>query len=134
MFTNNVSVIDVATNNITASVDVGINPWAVAINPEGTKVYVTNANVLNKTPPIPYFSASLTSGKAPLNVRFTDNSTGLPPTSWFWDFGDGTNSTEKNPSHIYSKSGQYTVRLESSNSVGMRSTSKPDYINVSEVV
>ena len=39
---NTISVIDIATNNVTATVDVGINPWGVAVNPAGTKVYVTN--------------------------------------------------------------------------------------------
>ena len=31
--------------------------------------------------------------------------------SWTWDFGDGTKSTLKNPTHTYSKSGNYTVSL-----------------------
>ena len=32
-------------------------------------------------------------------------------TEWLWDFGDGTQSTEQNPSHIYSNPGVYTVTL-----------------------
>lgn len=31
--------------------------------------------------------------------------------SWFWDFGDGTNSTEQNPSHQYADKGNYEVQL-----------------------
>jgi gliding motility-associated-like protein len=31
--------------------------------------------------------------------------------TWFWDFGDGTTSTQANPSHLYSASGSYTVSL-----------------------
>lgn len=31
--------------------------------------------------------------------------------SWFWDFGDGTNSTEQNPSHQYADKGTYDVQL-----------------------
>jgi len=60
------------------------------------------------------FSASPTSGNAPLKVAFTDEGTGSP-TSWKWDFGDGTNSTEKNPVHTYNSSGQYTVTLTEKN-------------------
>ncbi|MEW1939569.1 PKD domain-containing protein, partial [Pseudarthrobacter sp. NPDC080037] len=40
------------------------------------------------TAPVASFTASPTSGTAPLNVSFTDTSTGSP-TSWAWDFGDG---------------------------------------------
>jgi len=43
-YSSNVSVIDTATNQVTASVDVGLNtaPNGVAVTPDGTKVYVTN--------------------------------------------------------------------------------------------
>jgi gliding motility-associated-like protein len=47
------------------------------------------------------------------SVRFTDNSTvksGIV-NSWKWDFGDGSVSTLKNPSHLYSIASSYSVRL-----------------------
>ncbi|MGB9930086.1 MAG: DUF7507 domain-containing protein, partial [Methanosarcina sp.] len=44
---NNVSVIDIATDTVIATVNVGINPFGVAVNPDGTKVYVTNSNSNN---------------------------------------------------------------------------------------
>jgi PKD repeat protein len=56
------------------------------------------------------FAADPSSGKAPLTVKFTDRSIGTP-TTWTWDFGDGTNSTEQNPVHVFSKVGTYDVRL-----------------------
>ena len=48
------------------------------------------------------FSATPTSGTVPLNVQFTDLSTGNP-TSWGWDFdNDGViESTSQNPSYTY---------------------------------
>jgi beta propeller repeat protein len=52
--------------------------------------------------PIADFSASSTSGNAPLNVTFIDKSTGMP-IAWNWNFGDGTNSTEQNPKHTFSQ-------------------------------
>src|ERR1700682_4719506 len=39
---NTVSVIDTASNTVTATVTVGTFPYGVAINPAGTRVYVTN--------------------------------------------------------------------------------------------
>jgi YVTN family beta-propeller protein len=39
---NNVSVIDTATNTVVATVPVGNAPTAVAVTPDGTKAYVTN--------------------------------------------------------------------------------------------
>ena len=41
---NTVSVIDTATNTVTATVNVGSDPVGVAVNPDGTKVYVTNSD------------------------------------------------------------------------------------------
>ena len=66
------------------------------------------------------FTSNPTTGFAPLNVAFTDTSTGLP-TSWLWDFGDGATSTEQNPTYIYSVAGTYTVKLTASNANGMDS-------------
>lgn len=43
-------------------------------------------------------------------VAFVDVSTGAP-TSWFWDFGDGSFSTVANPTHTYIETGSYTVCL-----------------------
>ena len=68
--------------------------------------------------PIAAFSASPTSGKATLKVKFTDKSTGGTPTSWTWNFGDGKSSIIKNPEHKYSKAGKYTVSLTVKNSAG----------------
>ena len=51
-----------------------------------------------RSAPTASFTASPTSGTAPLNVSFTDTSTGAP-TSWAWTFGDGGTSTSQSPSH-----------------------------------
>ncbi|WP_449405392.1 PKD domain-containing protein [Methanolacinia paynteri] len=75
------------------------------------------------------FTAGKTSGITPLTVQFTDTSTGTPAT-WEWDFGDGGNSTERNPSHTYTTEGSYTVTLNVSNSLGSDIETKTEYINV----
>jgi PKD repeat protein len=43
-------------------------------------------------------------------VQFADTTPGTP-SSWRWDFGDGSSSTAKNPSHVYLQSGTYNVTL-----------------------
>jgi YVTN family beta-propeller protein len=42
---NTVSVIDTATNTLTATIPVGKQPFRVAVSPDGSKVYVTNTNL-----------------------------------------------------------------------------------------
>ncbi|MCB0634541.1 MAG: PKD domain-containing protein [Saprospiraceae bacterium] len=42
----------------------------------------------------------------------------LNADQWQWDFGDGNNSQEKNPVHIYDQGGIYTITLTATNSVG----------------
>jgi PKD repeat protein len=49
-------------------------------------------------------------------VQFTDTSTGSP-TSWAWDFGDGTTSTDRNPQHTFA-AGTHTVTLRATNGAG----------------
>lgn len=62
--------------------------------------------------PTAYFAYDVGSGGAPLTVHFSDESTGGTISSWLWNFGDGTTSTEQNPTHIYSvPGGPYTVNL-----------------------
>jgi PKD repeat protein len=62
--------------------------------------------------------ASFTFQRAGLVVTFTDTSTG-GPTSWQWDFGDGTpTSNQRNPIHTYSGAGTFVVTLTVRNSIG----------------
>ena len=68
-------------------------------------------------PPTASFTASPTSGKAPLKVSFKDTSTNSP-SKWQWDFGDGSTSTTKSPSHTFDTPGRYTVSLTVTNAAG----------------
>ncbi len=79
------------------------------------------------------FSSSPTTGNAPLEVSFTDLSTG-EIDSWSWDFdNDGTtDSTVRNPSFTYTDPGTYTIALEISGSDGNVTNIKADYITVSD--
>ncbi|MBP2134473.1 PKD repeat protein [Methanomicrobium sp. W14] len=70
--------------------------------------------VVKKPGPVVSFRSDVSSGKAPLTVKFTDLST-VPAgniTERTWDFGDGTTvSNVMNPEHIFEKTGNYTVVL-----------------------
>lgn len=51
-----------------------------------------------------------------LGYQFFDISLGII-TSWFWDFGDGITSGEKDPYHVFPGPGEYHVSLEIYDSV-----------------
>jgi PKD repeat protein len=84
------------------------------------------------------FVGSPTSGSSPLQVDFIDLST-CNPTSWYWDFGDNSTSSQQNPTHVYNDTGFFDVRLIASNELypgypeysDVDNIIKPDYIYVS---
>ena len=94
----------------------------------------TKTNYITVTaPPAPTaaFSGTPTSGSYPLDVAFTDQSTGSP-TSWSWSFGDGGTSTLQNPVYTYNAVGSYDVSLTVSNANGNDTTTKLGYVTVTE--
>ena len=96
-----------------------LKPYAASITTQET---VPNAD----------FTANLRTGRSPLAVQFTDNSTGNP-TQRVWVFGDGgfAKMTElEHPVHIFTADGFYTVKLTVSNSKGNDVMIKKDYIIV----
>ena len=74
-------------------------------------------------PVVASFDASPGLGVAPLQVQFTDVSTGSP-VSWAWDFdGDGVvDSTQQNPSHVYTSVGSFAVSLTVTSANGLQDT------------
>jgi PKD repeat protein len=77
--------------------------------------------------PTGYFTASVNIGNAPLLVKFADYSNYAK--QWYWSFGDGGSSTERNPMHIYTKPGIYYVYLKVDNKYGTFTTN-PTIITV----
>jgi gliding motility-associated-like protein len=49
--------------------------------------------------------------------------------TWFWDFGDGSTSTEQNPTHVYTEVGVYDISLLVTSAGGC-----PSYYILSEAV
>jgi PKD repeat protein len=76
------------------------------------------------------FSGSPTSGVAPLQVTFTNLSSGDYDTC-NWDFGDGeTSNVCVDPMHVYNTPGVYTVELTVSGLGGTDTQTRIDYIGV----
>jgi gliding motility-associated-like protein len=98
-----------------------------------TKVLLAFSLLLGFTakaqPPVAQFTASNTSGCAPIIITFTDQSTNSP-TGWFWDFGNGVTSTLQNPVATYFTPGSYTVILTATNGAGSNTITKTNYIVV----
>jgi PKD repeat protein len=80
-------------------------------------------------PPVASFTASPTSGVVPLNVSFTDTSSGSI-TGWAWAFGDGNTSLIQNPTNIYLNTGAYTVQEIVTGPGGVSTNVNPNYIVV----
>ena len=79
------------------------------ITVEGTITIIPSVNEL----PVASFEFSPTSPSTRDTIQFTDTSTDPDGeiVAWLWDFGDGTTSTEQNPTHRYEQGGVYTVTL-----------------------
>ena len=103
-----------------------------AYNATTTSGYSTEINTVvgTATAPVANFSATPTTGTAPVTVSFTDTSTGTV-TAREWTFGNGSTSTAQNPSYTYSAAGTYTVSLKVTGSAGSNTATKTGYVTVS---
>lgn len=82
--------------------------------------------------PKPVFRAFPKAGPPGLKVRF-QNFSNSESIRFLWDFGDGTTSDEKNPTHTYQSEGIYSVTLNMIMTTGAQGIAiKNDYIIVSE--
>ena len=102
--------------------------------PGGTDSEVKSSyiTVTSVTPKISaQFTAAPVSGRSPLAVRFTDQSTGTI-TSYEWDFNnDGmVDSRIKNPLKFFTSAGEYTVQLTVRGPDGTDQEVKNQYIDV----
>ena len=67
-------------------------------------------------PPTANFTFDNNNKCAGTTITFTNTSTAIDTyTTYLWDFGDGNTSTAKNPTHIYTMNGTYSVKLTTTN-------------------
>jgi PKD repeat protein len=91
-------------------------------------VYEGGGNVFGVTA---MFDANVFDGYAPFSVTFGNQS--INASNYTWNFGDGTTSNERTPTHIFVTPGVYSVELTASNSTNTDATSKINYITVREL-
>ena len=79
--------------------------------------------------PKPIFRAYPLNGSPPFKVNFKNFTLGKG-NKYFWDFGDGSTSTEENPIHTYLQEGNFTIQLNVINALGGQGIiTKANYIN-----
>jgi len=134
--TNGSIEVDYSFSNLESFASFGAYGWFSACNwgtgiPMASNIAQGGYNVQGITPvtPVANFTANTTTGLNPASVQFTDTSNNTP-TSWLWDFGDGTTSTDQNPTHVYNTPGTYTVTLIATNNAGSSTLAQTDYIKV----
>lgn len=148
-----VSFTETATNDVSWLWEFGDGTTSTLQNPShsyaspgsyGVRLTVTSAdgctrthfkaNYIKITNPSANFWADATSGCLDLTVNFHDQTTSsVAVTSWNWSFGDGATSTLQNPSHTYTTTGVFDVRLIITNADGcVDTTVKTGYISAGE--
>jgi PGF-pre-PGF domain-containing protein len=96
----------------------------------GNRVWNNSTSYIGLIMPHANFTSNVTSGKVPLSVQFNDTSHNA--TEWNWDI-DGDSSIDNdipNPSHVYNKTGTYSVSLTVNNTNGTDTYSFENYITV----
>jgi glucose/arabinose dehydrogenase len=95
------------------------------------ELYQVTYNTVSHAP-VAQASANVTKGVEPLKVRFSSAGSSDPDggsLQFVWDFGDGTGSSQANPTKTYAKHGVYTVRLTVSDGA-LQTQARPIIIQV----
>lgn len=131
-YANKVNVGNVTTYTVRGLPEAAVHYFAATVyDAQGNESPLSNeASAANPTgKPVAQFTASATSGTAPLALNLINGSTGSI-TSYLWSFGDGTTSTLANPTHVYSSPGVYSVSLTASGPGGSHTSTQSNLITV----
>ena len=131
-YTGQIDVGNITTRTVSNLVDGAVYYFAVTAY-DASRVESTRSNevsgVVPFAAPVANFTASATTGTAPLSLNFTSTSTGTINT-YAWVFGDGTTSSAQNPVKTYSSAGSYTVSLTVTGPGGSNTRTTPNFITV----
>ncbi len=78
---------------------------------DAKKETATQDIVVSEVPVVARFKTNVKTGAAPLSVVFDPTESNGPIAKYFWDFGDGTVSTDRKPTHVFTTPGTYMVVL-----------------------
>lgn len=113
VFPNNGDSILTVENPVFTFSTLGEQDVVLQVSNNGCMSSLTKSKFIDVQPPKAGFSIKLLSCSNTYQFQLTDASQGA--SVWNWNFGDGTTSTQQNPSHTYSKEGAYKVTLIASN-------------------
>ena len=133
----NISSYAGSTNPVHRYTSAGTYTLNLTVTNAGGSTSLKRTNYITLTAPlaapIAAFTGTPLTSTAPLDVTFTDASSGTSITNRRWDFGDGNISSyagSTNPSHRYTSAGTYTVNLTVTNAGGSTSLKRTNYISV----
>lgn len=95
----------------------------IAFNQYGCSDTTVQSVTVNPNPTAGFFSDTACFG---YNTTLTDTSSGT--VSWYYDLGDGTNSTTSDPTHVYPADGIYTIEQVVTNIYGCMDSTTVDVL------
>jgi len=114
----NVSVEEIDSNGCSRTFDVCIE---ILAKPIASITTIPNATIVCQNTNIQFIAEDLSTSSlshTPDSCQFPfpfDTTQYVYDLSYFWDFGDGSTSTDKEPTHTYNTAGNYTITLIISN-------------------
>ena len=110
----------------TYKVTLSLNDTTYCNSPDDT------VKTIRLSPEVKALFSTPANGCVPYNAVFTNNSLG--GLNFLWNFGDGATSTIDNPTHLYTKTGSFTVKLTAFDSTSCNKVSDTTFtINVSPI-
>jgi PKD repeat protein len=108
----------------TYTVSLAATDDAGATTQASRQVTVTTPPPAQNQPPRAEFEVDCQQLTCVFSDRSTDADGGV--VAWAWDFGDGSTSTDRNPSHAYAAGGTFSVRLTVTDGGGAQDTKVHD--------